>query len=119
MNRITKLVRLLRKKQTPSEALLWKELRNRKLNHLKFLRQHPLIYGSDHQNNPLFFVLDFYCNELQLAIELDGKIHDFQKEYDENRDEIISKLGVRIIRFRNHDLNYMNKVKETILSYIK
>ncbi|NQY67771.1 MAG: endonuclease domain-containing protein [Flavobacteriales bacterium] len=118
MNRITKLVRELRKNQTPSEALLWGKLRNRKLNNHKFLRQHPIIYGSDHLNNPLFFILDFYCSTKKLAIELDGSIHNNQKEEDASRDKILTSLGITVIRFRNNDLVNMEEVKSKIEFYL-
>jgi leucyl-tRNA synthetase len=76
--------RQLRKNMTPEEKLLWKNLRNRKFFGLKFLRQHPIVYDTIN-NKPLFFVPDFYCAEKRTIIEIDGKIHDFQKEYDKRR----------------------------------
>ena len=57
--------RILRKAETEAEKLLWKELKNRKCGGLKFRRQHP--FGK--------FVLDFYCHERALAVEVDGGIH--------------------------------------------
>ncbi len=50
------------------------------------------------------YVLDFYCAELRLGIEIDGAIHDGQIEYDAVRDEIVSSYGIRILRIRNEDL---------------
>jgi very-short-patch-repair endonuclease len=67
--------RNLRKEATSEEKKVWNALRNRKVLNLKFRRQH-VIEG---------FVVDFYCHELRLAIEIDGKIHKRQKEYDELR----------------------------------
>ena len=58
--------RELRQESTEVEKLLWTELRNRKLNGLKFRRQHPLDK----------FIVDFYCNEKKLVVELDGGVHD-------------------------------------------
>ena len=52
-----------------------------------------------------FFVVDFYCPKYKTAIELDGKIHDFQKERDNWRQEIITSQGIRVIRIKNEDLN--------------
>ena len=50
------------------------------------------------------YVLDFYCAELRLGIEIDGEVHDGQPEYDAVRDEILSSYGIRILRIRNEDL---------------
>ena len=73
--RIIELARELRKNSTPAEKLLWAELRNRKLNGVKFFRQHPLIYEED-RGRLHFFIPDFYSAEQKLVIELDGKIHE-------------------------------------------
>lgn len=108
MRRITELVRQLRQNQTPAERALWQELRGRKLKGHKFLRQQPIIY----QNIPKqkFFVADFYCHAQKLVIELDGPIHDFQIEYDQNRDAIMSELGLRVVRLKNEELMSMQVV---------
>jgi very-short-patch-repair endonuclease len=90
--KITELARELRKKQTPSEITLWGELRNRKLCGVKFYRQHPLVYEED-RGKLYFFIPDFYSTEQKLVIELDGKINDYQKYYDQERDLIIKKWG--------------------------
>jgi very-short-patch-repair endonuclease len=68
---ITETVRLLRRNQTLSEKILWQILRSRN------------FAGKNYQGKPGFFVADFYCHEKKLVIELDGKIHEKQKEYDE------------------------------------
>ena len=69
----------LRKNQTRTEARLWARLRDRRLGGFKFRRQYPI--GG--------YILDFYCPETHLAIELDGGGHakDEQKEYDKKRDD--------------------------------
>ena len=100
---IIELCRQLRKNQTPSELLLWQKLRSRNFSGFKFRRQHPVIYQSI-QGRRSFFIPDFYCSEAKLVIEVDGKIHDFQKDYDENRDRILEELGLRTIRIKNEDL---------------
>ena len=85
----------LRNNATPSEVLLWNELRNRKLMGRKFLRQHPVVYDMNHDKNEMFFLVpDFYCASEKLIIELDGKIHEFQKEKDEHRDVILKSLDL-------------------------
>jgi len=89
--------RELRKNQTDAEELLWQLLRNRQLNNLKFRRQHPLKAG---------FILDFYCAESKLGIEIDGGYHNQkeQQEYDAERTKIINEYGIRIIRFTNEQV---------------
>jgi len=96
--------RELRKESTEAEKLLWAELRNRKLNGLKFRRQHPLDK----------FSVDFYCNEKKLVVELDGNIHDkaINKEYDEARTAMLSGLNVVVLRFKNEDV--INNMKDVL-----
>jgi leucyl-tRNA synthetase len=112
---ITLIARQLRKNQTPEENLLWKHLRNRKLNRLKFLRQFPIVYDIDFQGNKQFFIADFYCSEKKLVIELDGKIHDFQKEYDEFRSSILRDLGLKVLRIKNEELENLKVVLRKII----
>jgi len=100
---ITEIARSLRQNLTEPEKLLWKELRNRKLAGHKFLRQHPLFYFTLHKRTYLF-IADFYCAEKKLVIELDGKIHDYTKEYDSNRDFVLSERGLKVLRFKNEEL---------------
>jgi very-short-patch-repair endonuclease len=90
------LCRRLRRKQTKAEALLWECLRRKRLNGLKFRRQHPL--GR--------YIADFYCPEVRLIIELDGTVHNLkdQKEYDELRKEVIEVHRVRVLRIRNEEI---------------
>ena len=82
--------RRMRKAPTPSENKLWRALRNRRLGGLKFLRQHPI--GPN--------IVDFYCHEKHLVIEVDGGIHRSgeAKDYDESREEYLEAYGVRIFR---------------------
>ena len=83
----------LRKSMTYAEKVLWQQLRNRKLEGLKFRRQHPVS----------IFILDFYCHEKKLAIEVDGGIHqsEDQQEWDENRTFELNELGITVLRFKN------------------
>ena len=103
----------LRKNATPAEKLLWKYLRNRQLDDRKFLRQHPIIYQNI-KNNLDFFIPDFYCHEEKLVIELDGKIHLKTIERDKMRDNILSEFGLRVIRFKNEELEDLENVLERI-----
>ena len=107
MSRINLIVkaRYLRHKDTKAEKILWKELRNRKLR-VKFRRQHPMEK----------FILDFYAPEIKLAIELDGSPHKEGHEYDRSRTEYFKSLGIKVIRFWNHEIE---KDLERVIEKIK
>jgi very-short-patch-repair endonuclease len=99
----------LRKDQTLTEAKVWKLLRNRRYLELKFRRQ-LVIEG---------FVVDFFCKELKLGIEIDGGIHLNNKEYDDIRQMIIESEGIRIIRITNEEIQnnpkiLFDKIKQAI-----
>ena len=110
--------RNLRKNMTPEENLLWKNLRGRKFHGFKFLRQHPIVYEMLN-GKPLFFIPDFYCAEKKFIIEIDGKIHDFQKDYDERREEILQNMGLKILRFKNEEFNDISRVLSRLDNYLK
>ena len=112
---ITQLARDLRKNQTETEKELWKHLRNRKLGGFKFTRQFPIVYGNNLDGTKQFFIVDFYCFEKKIAIELDGQIHNFQKNYDTEREAIIKEKGIKILRFKNEEINNINEVLDKIL----
>ena len=65
----------------------------------QFIIEHANIMG-----NKQFFIVDFYCHEKKLIIELDGKIHDYQIQSDFEREEILRKMGFQIIRFKNEEV---------------
>jgi very-short-patch-repair endonuclease len=114
---IKEKVRYLRKNQTLAESILWEKLRNRQLNGFKFLRQYPIRFVLDNQRR--VFIADFYCAKHKLVIELDGEIHEKQKEYDTIRSEIINNLGFSVIRFPNKEIiNNIGSVKEQIISHL-
>jgi very-short-patch-repair endonuclease len=98
------LARELRKNQTLAESFFWEHVRNRKLEGKKILRQHPVKF--DYYDTKRFFVADFYCAEFKLIIEIDGKIHEKQKEYDEYRTYLLNNLGYKVIRFKNNEVLY-------------
>jgi len=83
--------RILRKDQTDCEKKMWSLLRGRKLCGLKFRRQH-VIEG---------FVVDFFCHDHKLALEIDGGIHIGRKDYDDARNEILLSEGITLIRIPN------------------
>ena len=113
----TSRVRQLRTNMTPEEKVLWQKLRNRNFRGLKFLRQHPIIYEKI-SGKPLYFVPDFYCSEKKTIIEIDGKIHEFQKEYDERREEILTNMDLRILRFKNEELKNIADILKRIENFI-
>jgi len=94
--------RRLRKSQTPAELALWEALRDRKFRGLKFYRQYPLFV--DWLQTQAFFVADFFCFEKRLAIEVDGRLHDYQPHHDDARTFIIKQMGIRVIRVRNEEV---------------
>ncbi len=101
--------RELRHNSTPAEVKLWKYLRNRKLNNLKFYRQFPIYFNGLTKDS--FFVADFFSKELNLVIELDGGIHKQKIEEDKERTHILNSLGYTVIRFNNDDIIHdINKV---------
>ncbi|HEX9740868.1 MAG TPA: endonuclease domain-containing protein [Ignavibacteriaceae bacterium] len=88
--------RKLRRNSTKAEEILWDYLKNRKLLGLKFKRQ----YSIDQ------FVIDFYCSEIKLGIELDGKIHLKRevKIHDENREGYLNDFGIKFLRINNDEV---------------
>ena len=103
---------------TPSEVLLWKNLKGKKLDGYKFLRQHPIFYQRNF-TDLRFFVADFYCAEAKLVIELDGKIHDFQKQYDDWREEILKSKNLNVLRIKNNELKHLDSVIKKIKTALK
>jgi very-short-patch-repair endonuclease len=100
--------RRLRIKCTPSETLLWSRIRRRSLGH-EFHRQVPIDE----------YIVDFYCRELRLAIEVDGSSHDNKQEYDLLRQRKLERLGVRFLRFDDRDFKRsMNDVLRAITTVI-
>jgi leucyl-tRNA synthetase len=104
--------RELRKRLTKTEEILWLKIRNNKLE-FKFKRQHSI--GG--------YILDFYCSESKLIIEIDGESHSGSDaiEYDNNRDRYFEELGYSTIRFLNSEvenniLNVIEKIKKCLAS---
>jgi len=103
-----------RKSPTKAEDFFWQKVRGRKLLNLKFNRQFLIEY-ADFQGNKLYYIADFHNFEYKLIIEVDGSIHNYQKEYDEERQNNIEALGYKVIRFTNHEvLNDWSRVEKTI-----
>ena len=102
----------LRRNETKAEKLLWEKLRNNQLGGLKFRRQHPVN----------IYIADFYCHKFKLIIELDGDYHnqEEQKQKDEVRTEVLRLNGLKIIRFKNEEVEQdINQVLTTIKNKIE
>lgn len=84
----------------------------------KFNRQYPIVFEVDDVKH--FFVADFYCHQLQIVIEIDGGIHEKQKDYDKLRSAIINRLGLNVFRFSNKEVLYeIDVVVEKLEKIIK
>ena len=100
--------RHLRIKCTPSETLLWSKIRRKSLRY-EFHRQVPIDE----------FIVDFYCHELRLAIEVDGSSHINKYEYDLRRQKKLKSLGFRFIRFEDLDVKLnINGVQRALIKVI-
>ena len=108
---LKKLAKEMRNISTLSEILLWKCIQKKKVKGYTFLRQKPLLN----------YIVDFYCHELKLIIELDGWVHgeDEQRKHDATRELYLKKQGYHIIRYRNEQIKYeFNAVMDDIVSRI-
>jgi len=85
------LAKQMRQEPTEAEDILWQRLRNRKLLGLKFRRQHTIER----------FIVDFYCKELRMVIEVDGPIHNYTPQEDKIREEFLEGAGLTVLRFTN------------------
>jgi very-short-patch-repair endonuclease len=100
---LKKLARQLRNNSTLSEVLLWQELKGRKMSGFDFHRQKPL-------DN---FVVDFYCSELKLAIEIDGDSHNYKFEEDVARQRKLERFDIHFLRFTDLE------VKQDMLNVLR
>ncbi len=102
--------RELRKNQTDSELVFWQLVRAKRLDSLKFRRQHPI--------QP--YIVDFICPEKNLVIELDGGQHAEVIEYDEKRTHFLESKGYTVIRFWNNEvLTNIEGVYEVLIKHLK
>ena len=83
----------LRNNMTPAEKLMWEKLRKSQLG-VRFKAQHPM--GR--------YIVDFYCHQARLVVEIDGPIHNYHKEEDQQRIDDIKKDGVTVLRIRNEEV---------------
>ena len=104
-----KFARRLRQKQTDAERLLWFRLRDRRLVGWKFKRQVPIDR----------FIVDFFCPDAKLILEIDGGQHDERRARDENRTVLLESKGYLVLRFWNNDvIGNMEGVLEEVLNTI-
>ena len=104
------LSRQLRRNMTPEEKILWEELRDRRLG-FRFRRQ-QIIDG---------FIVDFYCHQAGLVVEIDGGIHKQYQDYDRERDRILNARGIEILRIKNEEITtdlpkVLNRIKTACLN---
>jgi very-short-patch-repair endonuclease len=100
--------RAMRHESAPAEEILWAAIRNRQLEGFKFRRQFAILQ----------YVVDFYCAEAKLVVELDGDSHSEQIGYDAKRTEELGKTGLEVLRFENPDVfDHTELVLEKILDY--
>src|SRR5207302_5472613 len=103
----TQFARRLRHKQTDAERLLWFRLRDRRMAGWKFKRQVPIDR----------FIVDFFCADAKLILEIDGGQHDEQRARDADRTAVLESMGYLVLRFWNNDLiRNIDSVLEDILS---
>ena len=101
----------LRRESTPCEHILWKLISGRQINGLKFRRQHG--FGP--------YVMDFYCPEIKLCIEVDGTVHESEeaKRRDAERTEFLNSQGIKVFRLQNQEVednvaNAVGRIKDFI-----
>ena len=106
------LRRSLRNNATAPEALLWRRLKGGQVNGMKFRRQHGM--------GP--YVMDFYCPEYRLCIELDGEVHNTEGAYrhDTVRDRFLNENGITVLRFKNDVIRWnMEAIVNEILKFVE
>ena len=105
LKELTELSRKNRNNPTQAESKIWNEVLKQNKTGFRFLRQKPINR----------FILDFYCSELNIAIEIDGASHNKKKKYDIERDKFLHQIGIETIRFTNNEvLNDIKKIKDKL-----
>lgn len=108
--RLKLVARNLRNNSTLAEIILWNELKQKRMLGYDFHRQKPI-------DN---FVVDFFCPELLLAIEVDGNSHEGKIQHDEERQRLIERFGVEFLRFDDQDVKHrLEDVLTTIEDWIR
>jgi very-short-patch-repair endonuclease len=99
---VVELAKSLRNGMTNNESLLWEKLKGKQICGVRFRRQHPIS----------FYIVDFYCHEAMLVVEVDGEIHYDLIDYDDGRSAEMEKFGIKVIRFTN--LEVENNIEKVI-----
>lgn len=108
--KLKEVARMLRKNSTLAEVLLWQRIKRKQMMGFDFHRQKPLDE----------YIVDFFCNELMLAIEIDGRSHDYKVLKDKERQRQLEFLGVRFLRFDDVEVKRdMDSVLRTIRHWIE
>ncbi len=104
------IIQELRRSPTPAERVLWESLRTNQIEGVQFRRQHPIER----------FVVDFYCREARLVVEVDGEIHQYTAEEDAIRQQFLEAMGLRVIRFSNDQVfGALGEVVERIKQIVR
>lgn len=107
--KLKEFAKKLRNDSTFTEIMVWNYLKKKQLRGYDFDRQKPI-------DN---YIVDFYCKELQLAIEIDGESHYGNPERDRKKEQRLNKLGVTVLRFDDMDVRHqLDKVIKTIENWI-
>ena len=107
--KLKELSRHLRNNSTLAEVLLWNQIKKKQIQEYQFLRQKPI-------DN---YIVDFFCYELMLAIEIDGETHNYKVEKDQIRQNRLESLGINLLRFLDIDVKRnMNGVLLTLNTWI-
>ena len=103
--------KLMRKNMTPAEKRFWFEvLKSEKFKDYKFLRQYIIAH----------YIIDFYCAKFNLVVEIDGAVHEDQRDYDQVRTDWLENCGLRVIRFTNEAvMRRTEHVKDILLSHLQ
>jgi very-short-patch-repair endonuclease len=108
--KLKSLARKLRNESTLPEILLWNQLKKKQLKGFQFLRQKPIDQ----------YIVDFFCPDLNLAVEIDGEYHDEVLMRDDERQRRLESLGISMLRFTNMEVkNNLEGVCESILIWIE
>jgi very-short-patch-repair endonuclease len=101
-SKLKPLARQMRQEPTRSERRLWQQVRRKQRLGYKFRRQHAIER----------FIVDFYCPEARLVVEVDGPVHQYTHEEDMVRQEFLQSLGLRVLRFTDDEV--MNSLEGVI-----
>lgn len=101
----------LRKDQTKTEQVFWRSV----------LKSHPFNLYTWNRQKPIHrFIVDFYCSKLQLVVEIDGSIHEYNVNYDQARTDYLNQLGLKVIRFSNDEvLHDQQRIRDQLLTELR